>query len=123
MKAISTRQPWAHLIVRGIKRIENRSWSTDYRGPLLIHAAVNIWADASFGEIELRYRVRLPSQLPLGALVGRVELLDVVTRSRDRFFSGPYGFVLGDAREIVPVAMVGRSRLFDVPDELLAVDQ
>jgi ASCH domain len=35
MKVIVIRQPWAWLIVNGIKDIENRSWRTRYRGPLL----------------------------------------------------------------------------------------
>jgi activating signal cointegrator 1 len=39
MKALSLWQPWATLIVLGEKRFETRSWSTSYRGPLLIHAA------------------------------------------------------------------------------------
>lgn len=39
MKCISLWQPWATLIAIGAKRIETRSWATDYRGPLAIHAA------------------------------------------------------------------------------------
>ena len=39
MKAISIHQPWASLIAFGEKRFETRSWKTDYRGPLLIHAS------------------------------------------------------------------------------------
>ena len=39
MKVIVIRQPWAWLIVNGIKDIENRSWRTRYRGPLLIQAS------------------------------------------------------------------------------------
>lgn len=39
VRAISLWQPWASAIARGAKRIETRSWSTRYRGPLLIHAA------------------------------------------------------------------------------------
>lgn len=39
MKAITIWQPWASLIALGVKTIETRSWSTDYRGPLAIHAA------------------------------------------------------------------------------------
>jgi hypothetical protein len=39
MRALSIRQPWAELIVRGIKDVENRSWLTHHRGPLLIHAS------------------------------------------------------------------------------------
>ena len=39
MKTISLWQPWASAIALGAKRIETRSWSTSYRGPLAIHAA------------------------------------------------------------------------------------
>ena len=38
MKALTLHQPWATLVAVGEKRIETRSWSTDYRGPLAIHA-------------------------------------------------------------------------------------
>ena len=36
MKAISVKQPWAGLIAGGQKTIETRTWSTPYRGPILI---------------------------------------------------------------------------------------
>jgi hypothetical protein len=39
MKTLSIRQPYASLICRGIKTIENRTWDTTYRGKLLIHAS------------------------------------------------------------------------------------
>lgn len=39
MKVISLLEPWASLIACGAKQIETRSWKTDYRGPLLIHAS------------------------------------------------------------------------------------
>lgn len=38
LRAISVRRPWANLIAAGHKTIENRTWSTGYRGDLLIHA-------------------------------------------------------------------------------------
>lgn len=39
MKALSMRQPWAWLVVKGIKSMEMRTWGTRYRGSLLIHAS------------------------------------------------------------------------------------
>jgi len=39
MKVLSIRNPWAYLIAYGVKNIENRSWNTKYRGPLLIHSS------------------------------------------------------------------------------------
>lgn len=42
MKAISILQPWASLVATGLKTIETRSWSTNYRGQLAIHASKNM---------------------------------------------------------------------------------
>ena len=39
MKAVTVKQPWAGLIMAGMKDIENRTWETEYRGKLLIHAS------------------------------------------------------------------------------------
>lgn len=38
MRALTVRQPWAWAIASGVKTIENRTWTTTYRGPLAIHA-------------------------------------------------------------------------------------
>ena len=40
MKALTIIQPWATLLAAGKKRIETRSWKTNYRGEILIHAAL-----------------------------------------------------------------------------------
>jgi hypothetical protein len=37
--AITLWQPWATAIALGLKHYETRSWSTAYRGPIMIHAA------------------------------------------------------------------------------------
>lgn len=44
MKAITLLEPWASLIAVGAKKIETRSWSTKYRGPLAIHAGKSLKA-------------------------------------------------------------------------------
>lgn len=41
MKALTIYQPWAQLIAMREKKIETRSWVTNYRGPLAIHAGKN----------------------------------------------------------------------------------
>ena len=52
MKALSIRQPWAWLIIKGHKDIENRSWPTAFRGRVLVHAAKGMttseYVDADF---------------------------------------------------------------------------
>lgn len=45
IKAITLIEPYATLIALGKKKIETRSWGTDYRGPLAIHAAKGFTRD------------------------------------------------------------------------------
>lgn len=40
MRALTLHQPYATAMALGLKRIETRSWSTAYRGPVVIHAAL-----------------------------------------------------------------------------------
>lgn len=42
VRALTVRQPWAWAITCGAKTVENRTWSTRYRGPLVIHAGARI---------------------------------------------------------------------------------
>jgi hypothetical protein len=116
MKALTVRNPYAWLIVGGMKPIENRSWSTKYRGPLLIHAAVSLHKDSP-SEIEQRYGVSVDrEQLSFGGIIGQVDLIDVVTHHNSPWFSGPYGFVLANARALPFRRVRGAQRLFQVPE-------
>ena len=45
MKIITLRQPWATLVAEGIKKYEFRSWKTNYRGKILIHAGKSLEKD------------------------------------------------------------------------------
>ena len=40
MKALTIWQPYASFFAAGAKKYETRSWRTDYRGPIAIHAAL-----------------------------------------------------------------------------------
>lgn len=42
LKVLTLRQPWATLVAEGIKKYEFRSWETNYRGKVLIHAGTGI---------------------------------------------------------------------------------
>ena len=42
MRALTIRQPWAAAITFADKRVENRTWPTTYRGPVLIHAGKTV---------------------------------------------------------------------------------
>ena len=84
MKALTLTQPWATLVAIGAKRIETRSWSTVYRGPLAIHAAKGFpdWARrmcnlSVFADALETNGISYPNDLPLGVVVCTVEL-DIV---------------------------------------------
>lgn len=42
IKTLSVREPWASLVFKCGKDVENRSWYTGYRGPLLIAASQTV---------------------------------------------------------------------------------
>jgi ASCH domain len=81
LRALSIRQPWAWLVVSGYKDIENRSWRTNHREPLRIHASPNRSEfEARRSEIQKRHRVKIPpeEELNFGGIVGLVEVVDCV---------------------------------------------
>lgn len=100
MRVLTVRQPWAWAILSAGKDVENRSWTTAYRGPLAIHASMR--PDPP-GTWDFPRGVCVPEKedLALGAIVGIVDLVDAVERSRSRWFSGPYGWVLRNPRSLV----------------------
>lgn len=126
MKAISIRQPWAQLILSGKKKIDLRSWSTEYRGPLIVHASKTIEEEAC-----LRFNLQ-PSALPKGVLLGwvmldKIERLDPETYktqeqlhlSSNPYSSPIYGWFFSKPQLFdQPRPYTGRIRFFDVPDEI-----
>lgn len=119
--ALSIRQPWADLIVDGIKDIENRVWPTQFRGRLLIHAARRVdWEGVERVYKMLGLASPADYQPVRGALIGSTEIVDCVTSHRSRFFQGPYGFVLRESRRLQrPVEWRGRLMIFQVPASAL----
>jgi hypothetical protein len=101
MKALSIRQPWAWLICKGYKDIENRDWPTKFRGRIYIHASLNPRKFNPSGEegmIKLLNHGQrdeyYSSTKHRGAIIGEVDIIDCVERSHSPWFVGKYGFVL-----------------------------
>jgi ASCH domain len=112
--ALSVRQPWAWALVNGHKDIENRTWQTTQRGFIAIHAGRRP-DPAGFRFCEAS-GLQVPEDLAFGAVVGAVELLDVVERHRSPWASPQgYNWVIGRAFPISPIPMVGRLGIFGVP--------
>jgi tetratricopeptide (TPR) repeat protein len=121
LRCLSVRQPWAWAIVTGLKDIENRSWGTDYRGPIVIHAATNKAvatrflrnADAALPKVTFDY----------GALVGVANLTDVLPLTAelesDPWAWGPFCWRLAAPRRFrVPIPAKGKLNLYTLSEEL-----
>jgi hypothetical protein len=74
--ALSIKQPWAALVMRGLKTIEIRKWNTPKRGRIFIHTG-RIADDREEGWGCLPKKVDLLTK-KRGGLIGSVELVDVV---------------------------------------------
>lgn len=68
VRVLTVRQPWASLISSGRKTIEVRSWRTDFRGALVIHAGMGV---------DLEHSFRFDDELPAGVILSVVDLVDV----------------------------------------------
>ncbi|GMH11304.1 hypothetical protein Nepgr_013145 [Nepenthes gracilis] len=85
---LTMHQPWASLLVHGIKRIEGRSWPAPLRGLLWIHAASKVPDATTIKAMEDFYReiyalsgitdVKFPEEYPVSRLVGCVEVVGCV---------------------------------------------
>ncbi len=119
MKALSILQPWAWLIMAGHKDIENRRWPTSYRGWFLIQAGKKWGAEQEDDLDECQEDFpEIPwesAHFHRGGCIGIAEIVDCVQHSDSEWFSGPYGFVIRNARPIVPFKFRGQLGWFDVP--------
>jgi hypothetical protein len=111
MKIIVVRQPWAWLIVAGHKDIENRTWTTSHRGPILIQASAKRPSgyDMDCAIAYARERdVGVPvEELVFGGIVGVADVIDCVSRHDSPWFMGSVGWILRNAR--VAIRSVPRS--------------
>ena len=120
MKALTLKQPWADLVIFGDKRVENRSWPTQFRGEVLIHAGFGV--DAS-GAI---YADRLPMPIEdnrigmAGHIIGVATITDCLKREQalaaGLSYVGheKYCWIIGDSRPVSPIPCRGFLGLWDV---------
>lgn len=129
MKALSLKQPWAALLVQGVKTIEVRKWPTARRERIFIHAA------GVPDERDEAWKLVTPDLLPLaelrGGVIGAGDLVGCIKydsfekfaadqarhRNELSWYDGTmlYGFVFENL-EVLPYRQLpGWMRFFDVP--------
>jgi hypothetical protein len=115
MKCLSIQQPWAWAILYAGKDIENRTWKTNERGKILIHAGKKFDHTAYETLINLTDKViPISSRVSIGGIIGMVEIVDCVTSHESKWFFGPYGFVLKNPRVLPFMPCRGQLGFFDV---------
>ena len=139
MKAITRWQPWAGLVASGIKKNETRSWLTNYRGTIAIHAAKQAiqigWlrylsdeaAEVIGRRLELPDIFNAVETFPVGCILGTAELVDcikitpefIATLDYDELMLGDYtlgryAWVLKNAKMFPePIPAKGRQGLWN----------
>lgn len=143
MKVLSLTQPWATLVAIGAKQVETRSWPTNHRGSLAIHAAKGwtlsdrwlVQHDEAFRDMLRPAGYVKPEDLPLGCVVAVCEVQSVRSTNNPDFLRwlsfterhfgnyGPdrYGWVLVNIKPLpTPIPAKGHLGLWDweAPDEV-----
>ncbi|KAM6303047.1 activating signal cointegrator 1 isoform 1-T1 [Podargus strigoides] len=112
---LSMHQPWASLLVRGIKRVEGRTWYTSHRGRLWIAATAKRPSPQEISELEATYRmllrkdVEFPSDYPSGCLLGCVDVTDCLSQEQfneqypdlSQESESPFVFICTNPQEMV----------------------
>lgn len=131
MKVITIKQPFASLIAAGLKEYEFRTWKTNYRGKIYIHAGLGTDRKAieKFKDYNLEY--------PKGEIIAVAELVDCIMIDEevkkelqaknslvysgvihDTSFQG-YGFQLANIRKVKPISVKGKLGLWNYEPETL----
>ena len=135
MKAITLWEPWATLVALEIKCWETRSWMTNYRGPLAIHAASRrsfhshymVAASAALVAPDLKIE-----DLSFGAIVAVCELtyciemthnmvmeMDPNERLVGDWLEGRYAWKLENVRALdTPIEVLGKQGLWELPPSI-----
>lgn len=127
--ALSVKQPWAALLITGLKTVEVRRWTTRRRGAVLIHAA-KVPDDRPEGW----RRIATPQVQELAALRGGIvgvaelaacrtyETATAFAADTDAHLNAPdwftpprlFGFVFRDARPVTFYPYTGQTMFFRV---------
>jgi len=103
LPALAIRQPYAWLVVNGIKDVENRSRRTHYRGQVLIHASLTeaLLSDNALQELRIRAGTAFPDSFKQGGVVGVAEIVGCERRHGSAWKdSASYGWILANARPL-----------------------
>lgn len=123
MRVLTVKEPFASLISLGIKTTETRSWRTNYRGELYIHAGIKKpqydYKSDDFIKLANKYDYD-----NLGYIICKCKLVDCVEMTEEyiedmkknhyidyicgEYQVGRFGWILEDIKLIEPIKAKGR---------------
>lgn len=122
MKVLSIKEPFASLIKSKIKFIETRSWKTNYRGEIYIHASISSWKISTERDEKLKKLLK-DNTLQYGNIICKCNLVDCVYMTKEyvkniknnnpqeylcgNFKEGRYAWVLDNIESIEPIKAKG----------------
>lgn len=134
MKALTICQPYAHLIMSGAKRVENRTWPTSHRGLIYIHAGKSrLWLELDNSESLIDSSYGIPvADMAFGAVVAVAKLIDCVKfvdievgdynkkypwLYDHQHASGPWCWILDAVAPVGPWPWRGAQGLFEIDEK------
>lgn len=129
MKAITISQPFASLIASGQKFVENRTWPTNYRGPIAIHAGKGlqyldkdelkayphgcIIAVAELTECVTKSKISLAMRADIGHMKAQCSNKSWAQLHRHKHTEGPWCWIIENVKTIQPVAIRGAQGIWN----------
>lgn len=144
MRVLSVKQPWAHMLIDGTKPFEIRTWKTDYRGRIALHASSGTVADAlergveddAWAECFARSALVTAQDvkaLQRSAIIGTIEIAEIGTLDDledsmsdaeldlfDEVDGDHFLWRMTKPLRIAPLSIDGKLNLWTLPDDVAA---
>ena len=137
MKVLSIKEPFATLIANGDKLIETRSWKTNYRGEIFIHASGK---EVAKEYLTNEYVISLINNLPMnfGNIICRANLVDCIYMDDDfikqiklnvkehnlgLYEKGRYAWIFEEIEPIYPIPAKGKLNIWNYEGKYELINQ
>lgn len=129
MKILTIKEPYATLICNNVKKIETRSWKTNYRGELYIHASKSNdskWNDTDIAKL-------LNQSINNGKILCKCKLVDCICMTQEfidnlkesnpteykygEYRIGRYAWILDEIEQIEPIEAKGNLNIWNYYNE------
>lgn len=132
-KALSFKQPFAWLIANGYLLVDDRTWGTEYTGPILIHASKGLYEEY-YDYLLDQTDLPLPAKdkMLYGGVVGMANLVGCYQPKRlpqglspaqqssfDHVPTNMYGFLFEQAQPLPLMPCRGQLKIFELDFDAL----